>query len=227
MNSFNEVFEKVFRNNFNSNLSEILVTPKWNPCDTFYFDTEMNIDVIAGNVKTYYRKYKFEFSLSSDSYRNLALWILSVVFHKRNDSFPPYQDEGTESRIILENPLSKIKSIRISADNYSRNCFLDSYHAAHVEYGFIRTDVVRYPLKKYKTEGDSALLPVFMLGHTGKLDPVELIITGTDLSHIVLAELFLNISGAEKPLSEYILESDSGAKNLGYGSADAVLKVRG
>ncbi len=226
MNSFNSIFDKLFENNFNSRFDSIRVSTGWSPCEHLYTDKEMIIDVKSANISTYYRKHKFDFHLSQKSYRNLALWILNTVFHRDNDSLPPYQDEGTESRIILENPLSRIKSIKLSADNYSRNCIIDSYHAGHISYTYNKAIAGKYPLQKYKAQGESDYLPVFMLGHSNKLDPTELIITGTDLSHIVLAELFLNIAGVENPLVEYILESDSGVKNLGYGSADAVVRVR-
>ncbi len=226
MNSFNSIFDKLFESNFNSRFESIIVSSGWNPCEHIYTDKEMIIDVKSTNIGTYYRKHKFDFLLSQKSYRNLALWVLSTVFHRDNDSLPPYQDEGTESRIILENPQSMIKSIRISADNYSRNCNIDSYHAGHVSYTYRKAITGKYPLQKYKAEGESDYLPVFMLGHNNKLDPTELIITGTDLSHIVLAELFLSIAGVDNPLVEYILESDYGVKNLGYSSADAVLRVK-
>lgn len=181
--------------------------------------TTINLYILKAE-RTYNDWFKVDslwFFAHKETYRQIGLLILSVIFHR-----------VSEIKVRLNHPHSEIKSLIVEYAYRNLDDLTAGYHTQPFAFE-------HYPQLPAKHPFDSCVSPIdlacFELSNSKDLnftdddwkqrDTVK--IFGSDVGMVSFAELLLNLSVPHNEQDEFELEGESGFRGVGIGSAEVKL----
>lgn len=171
----------------------------------------------------HFRADKLVWFSQKEYFKYFGLLILSVVFN----------NDAEEARIKITNPNSLVKNIIIRfgfEHNFSK---VFDYKTIPYNYEYWPTEITRMPwIHRNIPHSD---YPCFFLTNEDEMIADEadwvnrdtVIISGTDVSLVLLAELLMNISNKNNKITEIDLEGEMGFRGVGPGSAEVKILLPG
>ena len=156
-----------------------------------------------------------------ETYRQLGLMILSVIFHQR-----------LEVKVRLNHPHSEIKTLIVEYARGKMNELTAGYHTQPFAFEYYPQLPDKHPFDRCVLPKD---LPCFELSAAKNLsftdddwkerDTVK--ISGSDVGMVLFGELLLNLSLPHNEQDEFELEGESGFRGVGISSAEVSLFLPG
>lgn len=193
------------------------------PIPPVYMETErLLVRRTHHDYNGWFRADALWFQAHRSTYKNLALLILSMIFH------------AEPNRVFLEltHPASDIKHLVIEYEHKGWREEYPNYLVAlrPYEFTYYPREVGKYPWHSERPEPRH--LPCFYLTNLNGAATEEdwyrretIIGFGNDRGSIRLAELLLNASRPQNTLNEYELEGEAGFRGVGELSAEVKLHL--
>lgn len=225
MEKLKSVFKR-FKDSFPEVFCEDSITFKSDNLTTQSYDFMLNSLALMKEYHyydNYYRTVQLNWFSRKEDFKYFGLLILSVVFN--NDT--------QEAVIKITNPKSTIKKLIIRFSYNHNFSYIFDYKTIPFSYEYWPTEIERIPWTNRKLNHDD--YPCFFLTNEKEMIVDEedwagrdtVVITGTDVSLILLAELFLNISNKHNKIPEISLEGEMGFRGVGPGSAEVKIWLPG
>jgi hypothetical protein len=166
-----------------------------------------------------YRVDVVKFQATRDTFQELGLLILAVVFHPGSH----------RSRIMLSHPRSTIKNLVVS---YSGLTARASGHKTKPDhFAFSPSGIERHPWSWGGQQWELYSMPTFALTNMKEFVASEadwaardtVMGFGNDDANVRLADLLLNLGYSSE--TEVVLEGEGGFRGVGINSAEAVFEV--
>ncbi len=170
------------------------------------------------NYNNWFESDLLWFYARKETYRNLGLLILSVVFHR----------QVSEIEVEITHPHSEIKRLIVEYAPPNINELPSGYHTQPLAFKYYAQLTAKHPFDRCVLPKD---LPCFEVSNSAGLsftdeawkqrDKVK--IFGSDTGLVAFAEVLLNFSLPQDGLDEIQLEGESGFRGVGISSAEVSL----
>lgn len=163
------------------------------------------------------------FHADRETYRHLGPLILATVFHP----------EPAQVRVQLTHPATQVMTLPISCTHPTWARALEGYQTQPYAFEYQPGEMQRFPWGDLRLDLDD--LPRLCLASSRYFGDIEEDWRrrdvaegfGGDVGSVLFAELLLNASRPENPVTEYHLEGDAGVRCVGPMSAEIGLNLPG